>query len=126
MKRQELRLAMLLLLVCGGQLSRAADEPGPALKITPRRAGDALKASTQGEKTIVDVTSPTGIGGAVIERSDDRWSGSMTLRLHLSGLESFRARAGKRTLSVAVGRDGTAGCKGASERAARVAGRPRT
>jgi hypothetical protein len=49
------------------------------------------------------VRSPFGIGQAVIERLDERWPKALVLRLHLKGLEGFRASNGKVTLHAAAG-----------------------
>ena len=47
--------------------------------------------------------SPFGISQAVIEREGEKWPDAVALRLHLKGLESFRASNGKVTLDAAVG-----------------------
>ena len=46
--------------------------------------------------------SPFGISQAVIEREGEKWPDAVALRLHLKGLESFRASNGKVTLDAAV------------------------
>ena len=71
-------------------------------KIGTKRADDTVAVQTEGDKTIFSVKSPFGISQAVIERVDDEWPKAVVLRLHLNGLESFRASNGKVTLDVAV------------------------
>jgi hypothetical protein len=48
------------------------------------------------------VRSPFGISQAVIEREGEKWPDAVAMRLHLKGLESFRASNGKVTLDAAV------------------------
>jgi hypothetical protein len=56
---------------------------------------------------VFNVMSPFGISGAVIEREGEKWPETVVLRLHLKGLENFRASNGKVTLHAAAGiRDG--------------------
>jgi hypothetical protein len=43
----------------------------------------------------LDVTSPSGIGGATIGLTKGKWPTTVILRLHLSGLESFAVSNGK-------------------------------
>jgi hypothetical protein len=45
---------------------------------------------------------PFGISQAVIERKCEKWPDAVVLRLHLKGLESFRASNGKVTVDAAV------------------------
>ena len=49
--------------------------------------------------------SPLGISQAVIERAGEKWLKAVVLRLHLKGLESFRASNGKVKLGAAVSID---------------------
>jgi len=54
------------------------------------------------ERQAFSVKRPFGIDQAIIGRQDDKWSGSVLLRLHLEGLERFGASNGKITLNAAV------------------------
>jgi hypothetical protein len=54
------------------------------------------------DKTLFSVKSPFGISQAVIERQEDTWPKAVVLRLHLKGLESFRASNGKVRVDAAV------------------------
>jgi hypothetical protein len=67
-------------------------------KITTMRKDDAVEVQADKDKTVFDVKSPFGFGQAVIERLDDEWPKAVVLRLHLKGLESFRATNGKETV----------------------------
>ncbi len=91
----------LVLLGCAGCLAVAADEP-PKFKITTKRADDAVEGQVEKDRAVFSVKSQFGISQAVIERTDDKWPGAVVLRLHLKGLESFRASNGKVRLDAAV------------------------
>lgn len=93
----------LVLLVAAGSL--AADEQPTKFKITTKRKDDAVEVRAEKDRTVFSVKSPFGISQAVIERTDDKWPEAVVLRLHLKGLESFRASNGKVTLDAAVGID---------------------
>ena len=96
----------LVLFVGAGCLAVAADEP-PKFKITTKRKDDAVEVRAVKDRTVFSVKSPFGISQAVIERTDDKWPETVVLRLHLKGLEHFRASNGKATLEAAVSvRDG--------------------
>lgn len=90
-----------VLLVAAGSLAVAADEP-PKFKITTKRKDDAVEVRAEKDRAVFSVKSPFGISQAVIERTDDKWPQAVVLRLHLKGLESFRASSGKVTLDAAV------------------------
>lgn len=52
--------------------------------------------------TIVDVRSRGGIGRATLARKRMSWPVVIKIRLHLKGLESFRASAGKQSIGLFV------------------------
>ena len=79
----------------------AKDQP-TKFNITTRRKDDVVEVRAGKDKTLFNVTSPFGISQAVIERQEDTWPKAVLLRLHLKGLEGFRASNGKVTLNAAV------------------------
>lgn len=83
----------------GGNLP---DEQPPRFKVTTRRADDAVAVQADNDKVVFAVKSPFGISQAVIERQANEWPKAVMLRLHLKGLESFRASSSKLTLGGAV------------------------
>jgi hypothetical protein len=86
--------------------SVAAQET-PRFKVSLRRADDSSAIVVEKERTVFTLKSPFGISQAVIERLDEKWPRAMVVRLHLKGLESFRADNGKTTVNAAVSmRDG--------------------
>ena len=93
----------LLLLVVGLLPAGAFAEEGDAkFKVTTKRKEDAVEVKTEKGKTVFIIKSPSGISQVVIEREGERWPAAVVLRLHLKGLESFRASNGKVRLGAAV------------------------
>jgi hypothetical protein len=95
----------LFLLVVGllPGLAWAVDGAAPAkFKITTKRRDDTVEVQAEKDKTLFIIKSPFGISQAVIEREAEKWPDAVTLRLHLKGLESFRASNSKVTLEAAV------------------------
>ena len=94
-----------LLVISGTALADDVDAPkkdADTFKITTKKKDDAVEVQSDKDRTVFDVKSPFGIGQAVIERVGDEWPKAVVLRLHLKGLESFRASTGKVTLDAAV------------------------
>ena len=77
------------------------DQPAK-FKITTKRKDDTVEVQAEKDKTLFIMKSPFGISQAVIEREGKKWPDAVALRLHLKGLESFRASNGKVTLDAAV------------------------
>jgi hypothetical protein len=63
----------------------------PTLDAKVGRKNSRVRFVTEDDKTIIDITSEFGIDKATISRKSDEWPKSILVRLHLSGLESFRA-----------------------------------
>lgn len=80
----------------------SAQAPPPTFKITTKRDNDRVETKSEKDKVVFSVHSPFGISNAVIERTDKKWPDVVVLRLHLNGLESFKASNGKITLDGAV------------------------
>jgi len=55
------------------------------------RDGSQVRFSHEDDTTIIDITSEFGIDEATIRRKSDKWPKAIQVRLHLSGLESFKA-----------------------------------
>jgi hypothetical protein len=104
MRAKRIPLAVLLVM-SGLALAEDGDVPKdqPAkFKIITMRKDDAVEVRADKHRTVFDVQSPFGISQAVIEREGEKWPDAVVLRLHLKGLESFRASNGKVTLDAAV------------------------
>lgn len=80
----------------------AADQKPPEFKITTKRDTDKVDVEVEKGSTVLSVHSPFGISQAVIERTDEKWPEQLVLRLHLKGLENFRASNGRVTLNAAI------------------------
>ena len=100
----------------GGRTSRRRRRSGPDprrpggggatlanSRLRPKRKDDAVEVKAEKDKTLFIIKSPSGISQADIERKGEMWPDAVLLRLHLKGLESFRASNGKVTLDAAVG-----------------------
>jgi hypothetical protein len=83
-----------------GSGSGSADTP--QVKVSTRKKDDTVDVKTEKGRTILEIHSPAGISSGVIERRDEKWPEKMVVRLHLNGLESFRASNGKVVLDAAV------------------------
>jgi hypothetical protein len=71
-------------------------------KVTTRRADDGVEVRVEKDRVVFSVKSPFGISQAVIERQEATWPKAVVLRLHLKGLENFRASNGKVRVEAAV------------------------
>jgi hypothetical protein len=55
------------------------------------RNATRIRFLSEGENTVFDITSKSGIDRGTVRRKSDDWPKSILVRLHLSGLESFTA-----------------------------------
>ena len=55
------------------------------------RVDSRVQLLNEGDNVIVDITSKFGIDNATIKRKSNEWPKSILVRLHLGGLESFKA-----------------------------------
>ena len=67
-----------------------------------KRDDDKVEITVQNDKTVISVPSPFGISQAIIELSGNNWPDTVTLRLHLKGLENLKVANGKDTLEASV------------------------
>jgi hypothetical protein len=96
---------------------KAASTTQPAAKTSPatgpsastdtfdikcRKPEDRVNVALADGNAIFTVTSPSGIGGATIERTGEKWPRAVILRLHLRGLESLVISCGDLKLSTSV------------------------
>jgi hypothetical protein len=58
--------------------------------------------TVENDTAVVDVTSPSGIGGATVTLTKGKWPTMVVLRLYISGLESFAVSNGKIKLTGSV------------------------
>ena len=74
----------------------------PPYKITTKRDNDRVEVKAEKDKVVFIVKSPFGISNAAIERTGEKWADSVVLRLHLKGLENFKATNDKLKLEASV------------------------
>jgi len=87
------------------QSSAAPAEPTTGFRCSTRKQEDRVAVQddeADEQRLLIAVRSPSGIGSAVVERTDGKWPDEVVVRLYLRGLESFRARTGKAELAVSV------------------------
>lgn len=65
--------------------------PKPDFRVTAGRTDTLIHFASEADMTIFDISSDFGIDSATIKRESANWPESMLVRLHLRGLESFRA-----------------------------------
>lgn len=94
-----LAFGMLLL---GAISTTAAADTLPTFKTTTKRDNDKVETKVEKDKVIFSTHSPFGISNAVIERTEDKWPDAVVVRLHLKGLENFRATTDKMKLEASV------------------------
>jgi hypothetical protein len=83
-----------------------ADEPEKqSFRATPGRTDTSLRFESEGETTVIDVVSKFGIDKATIRRLGAEWPRTVLVRLHLRGLESFKAGQGGKTVEWSAGAD---------------------
>ncbi len=75
-------------------------------KAVPLKGDPHIAFSTTNELLLIDITSPTGIGGATIEKTGGQWPPKTMLRLHVKGLESFKFHYADITIDVSVSSHG--------------------
>lgn len=67
-----------------------------------RKRDDTVTAKAKQDNVVIDIVSPSGIGGTSITRKTATWPDRMILRFHLAGLENVSVTANTLTLSASV------------------------
>jgi len=67
-----------------------------------KRSDTQIDVAQKQATTQIDIRCPFGIDRAELSRVGDHWPASVTIRLHLAGLESFEATKGAVSLGVSV------------------------
>ena len=92
-------IALLSFAACAAS-ARQIDRP--TFRYTPLKGDPKIVFTTSNELLLIDITSPTGIGSAAIEKAFGQWPPKIVMRLHVSGLESFKFKYGAKTVEVSV------------------------
>ncbi len=102
-----LRLGVLAAMLAGGVLAACAAPPaaGPATpeyQIATDKPDDVVTATMDGERLLVDVQSPSGIGSAGVRAADGAMPPAVLLRFHLRGLEQMTFAFGDAIVKLSV------------------------
>ncbi len=101
-----------LVLSCLVILSVVACAPSSVSKVPATYKAAPLKGNlhitfnTSGDTLLIDITGPTVIGSAVIEKTAGQWPAKVVMRLHAEGLEKFKFQYGNNTIDLAVSSGG--------------------
>ena len=85
-----------------GQGSRADASTEPALDATVGRTETRVEFLTAGDQAIFDINCKSGIDKAIVKRESETWPKEILVRLHLTGLESFKAKRKEFTIEWSV------------------------
>jgi hypothetical protein len=102
----------LLVLLCLAGVSLTACAPSSAsnqpatYKAVPLKGDPGVTFSTTADRLLIDITSPTGIGSARIEKTSGKWLPKIVMRLRVMGLESFKFRYADTIVDVNVSSHG--------------------
>ena len=87
-------LSCLIVLSLTACAPATAPDESAAYQAVPLKGDPVITFSTTGGTLLIDITSPTGIGSARIEKTAGQWPPKIVMRLHVKGLESFKFRYG--------------------------------
>jgi hypothetical protein len=97
-------LAVAYLVVVG--LTACAPSPAAidraTYKAIPLKGDPVITFDTRSDLLLIDITSPTGIGSAAIDKTTGQWPPDIVMRLHVKGLESFKFRYADTAIEVSV------------------------
>ena len=85
-----------------GKATMKDDAQPTTFDIKTKKPADQVKVKLDKDSATLDVSSPSGIGGATITLAKGKWPTTVIVRLHLSGLESFAISNGKTKLTGSV------------------------
>ena len=74
----------------------------PTFRITTKRDDDKGEVTVENDNPVISLRSPFGISQATIERRGNNWPTSVTVRLHLKGLEKLKVTNSKDTLEASA------------------------
>ncbi len=96
--------AAVIMLAASGVLAATSPKAAgkkPTVKAVTGKKGDRISIKMEGAAAVLSVHSKRGIGSAEVTRLQESWP-EVTIRFHLSGLESLRISNGRVTLSASV------------------------
>jgi hypothetical protein len=96
----------LLLISCAVQPGNA-QAPEPEFRVTADDPSNQIDLKNQDNSTVIDITSPSGIGSATFELESGSMPETITLQLHLSGLEEIRLSSDRSTIAASIASTGS-------------------
>jgi hypothetical protein len=96
------RLAVIAFMVAPVSSGCGRDVPETKFKIVTKDGNDRVEVGDEDGKAIISIRSPFGISEANIERTEEKWTDNVVLRLHLKGLENFKVTNDNVTLEATV------------------------
>jgi hypothetical protein len=98
-------LLLLFLASCASQTADAQSE-APEFRVRASNAEDAIAILAEDSLTIIDIQSDFGIGSATFDLIAGTMPRTLTVRLHLRGLEEFRVVSGEATVGASLSTGG--------------------
>lgn len=103
MKQPYLKIILISFLLSScASLPAGAQSGEPFFQVTVGNLDDQIKILTQDDQTVIDISSPSGIGSATLELESGTMPEEMILRLHLRGLEQLRLTSPQTSLEASV------------------------
>ena len=101
--KRAIAILLSLLLVCGCISHPIGSHVSLLIRLTgANKSGDEIIVSPEGNLTVLDLHSKSGIGQAEISSVDGKWQRPLIIRLHLRGLESLRVNNREFTIATSV------------------------
>jgi hypothetical protein len=99
-------LSCLVLLSPAACAPSGAAEKHATYQAVPLKGDPRITFNTTADAVLIDITSPTGIGSAAIEKTSGQWPARIVMRLHVKGLESLQFLYGDTRIDVSVSSHG--------------------
>lgn len=99
-----MRVVIAVLMLCSLAACATAQRQaaGPSFRATGLKGEPTIISTVSNDLLLIDITSPTGIGGARIEKTAGDWPPQIILRLRLTGLESLKFTYADRLVALEV------------------------
>jgi hypothetical protein len=91
MKASRMIHVVVILICCGSVSVEGGQSQVSSPQATVRRADSRIRFIIEDAVTVIEVTSSFGIDKATVTRQEKQWPAAIVVRLHLRGLESFKA-----------------------------------
>jgi hypothetical protein len=108
MKQIVAHTSLLLLLFLASCASQTADaqSQAPEFRVRGANSDDLIAVLRENSQTVIDIHSDFGIGSATFDLIAGTMPRTLTVRLHLRGLEEFRVVSGEATVGASLSTGG--------------------